>query len=127
MRDRIGKGWRYAFWTAVIAVITHQFKTKLAHWRETRANRLKTQSGPGGNTMSNPVADVKLALTTMSQLHQALPVMAQGLLDLKQGWADKKDPAKLAADFDKWYSDNQPLINQLLTLAGIATTVAAAA
>ncbi len=75
--------------------------------------------------MTNPVSDVKLALTIMTELHQALPVLAQGLIDLKQTWADKKDPVKFAADFNKWMTDNEPLLNQLLTIAGAAGAAAA--
>jgi hypothetical protein len=70
--------------------------------------------------MPNPVTDVELALTVMAEAHQDLPILAQGLLDLKEAYADKADPAKLAVDFQKFISDNEGLLNNLLKLAPAA-------
>lgn len=69
------------------------------------------------HTMGNPVADLKLALTILAEVHQDLPVFAQGLLDIKQAWADKADPVKTAADLDNFLTDNEPLLTRLVALA----------
>lgn len=66
--------------------------------------------------MTNPIADIQLALTIMAQLRTALPTLAKGLQDLKQAWADKSDSTKVANDLVQWLNDNEPLINQILAL-----------
>ena len=74
--------------------------------------------------MTNPVADIKLALTILAETQADLPVVAKGLLDLKQAWLDKTDPTKLANDFGQFITDNEPLLQRLLALAGTAAPAA---
>ena len=66
--------------------------------------------------MTNPIADIQLALTILAQIRTALPTMAKGINDLKQAFADKSDPTKVAADLGNVLTDLEPLLNQVLAL-----------
>jgi hypothetical protein len=68
------------------------------------------------HTMTNPIADIQLALTILAQVRAGLPVAAKAIVDIKQAWVDKADPTKASADLAQVLTDLEPLINQLLAL-----------
>lgn len=74
--------------------------------------------------MANPIADIQLALTILAEVRQAIPVLAKGIQDLKQTFADKSNPTKAAADLEAVITDLEPLLNQVLALVPPAATPA---
>lgn len=74
--------------------------------------------------MANPIADIQLALTILAEVRQAIPVLAKGIQDLKQTFADKSNPTKAAADLEAVIADLEPLLNQVLALVPPAATPA---
>lgn len=66
--------------------------------------------------MTNPIADIKLALTILGDVQADLPIFAKGLLDLKTAWANKSNTQEFANDVNQFMTDWTPLLTQLMSM-----------
>ena len=118
-------GWFGAEWHKLViafAGLCHLWDKSADIVNFVRRRKLQRRS-----TMPTALADLQLAIAAAAELREALPLLAQGAADLKQAYADKKDPTKAAADLDAALGVIVPLIEKIIPLLPAASVPPTAA